>query len=293
MLKLRFLFLFLALPLSDLRAETVTFGFAPVDGAVFQMVSEQSSLLRTGDTVVSTNQIQTVREGRWEARDDGGWRLVLRPVEREIEGKMYAIVRAVTETLLDQTLVFNIDTNGQLESVEGFNNLEEDFAKNAPEGVPFSAVKAVLDPAQQKKNAAREYADRIGMYAGKSLPLNWKDTIEIDLPQQPGAKIHRQYQLTESDSVVLVNYSGATDAAALSALLEKPLKSWKDGAGADIEGVKLVERGELRIDPQTSMPQAQTTAREFIITVPQGDGEPAMYRQIEYRTVQFHYADTR
>ena len=193
------------------------------------------------------------------------------------------------------TVIYELDVDGQLVKIRGFEGTIEKLKASLPAALPPN-VAALLSEETITNRAAQEWDARIGSYVGMAGEIGdvWAGVEETPLPMGGTMAFYSVTKLAEQvkfDGVdcVRLEFSFNSDAEELKDFMGD---MWEDLAEmADMEAVpsvsdsKIVGKGERIIDPATMLIYSETVERtmKMMMAVPgRGEVEMASVEKREY-----------
>ena len=217
----------------------------------------------------------------------GGYSVTFMPISFTMTQDGKPVEDPILSFLQNITVTYELDVDGQLVKVRGFEGTIEKFKASLPAEFP-PTIAALLTEETFTNRAAQEWDARIGLYVGIEAEIGevWAGVEETPLPIGGTMAFYSVTKLAEQvnfDDVdcVRLEFSFNSDAEELKTFMGD---MWEDLAKmADMEAVpsvsdtKIAGKGERIIDPATMLIYSETVERtmKMMMTIP-GQGEVEM-----------------
>ena len=228
-----------------------------------------------------------VSEGKQKVKIDkapGGYSVTFMPISFTLTQDGKRREDPILSFLQNITVTYELDVDGQLVKIRGFEGTVEKLKASLPAALP-PTVAALLSEETITNRAAQEWDARIGSYVGMDGEIGdvWTGVEETPLPMGGTMTFYSVTKLVEQvkfDDVdcVRLEFSFNSDAEELKDFMGD---MWEDLAEmADMEAVpsvsstKIAGKGERIIDPATMLIYSETVERtmKMMMAVP-GRGE--------------------
>lgn len=261
------------------KAEEVTFRFAPPHGTTCVQ-----TVVTTKATEVGGKKQTEVARSKARLRFDksaDGYTLTATPVSASVERDGQAVQNPVLDVLNGLVLTYRIDAEGNLVSVQGYEDVMERFRKALPPEA-VQAVSQVISADLLVAKEKAEWAGRIGDFVGATLELgsSWTAEAPFALPTGEQVQFYTRTELAEKvkcgeRDCVRIRFRYDSDASAVGAKVEQMVKDIAKGAGGENPGLQLGKMtitggGERVLDPATMLVYSETMERTLRMESAQG-----------------------
>ena len=231
-----------------------------------------------------------VSEGKQKVTIDktpGGYSITFMPISFTMTQDGKRREDPILSFIQNITAMYELDVDGQLVKIRGFEGTIEKLKASRPAEVP-PTVAALLSEETFINRAAQEWDARIGSYVGVDAEIGdvWTGVEETPLPMggtmafYSVTKFAEQVKFNDVDCVRL-EFSFNTDAEELKNFMGD---MWEDlaemadmEAAPSVSNTKIAGKGERIIDPATMLIYSETVERttKMTMAVP-GQGEVEM-----------------
>ncbi|MFQ5514006.1 MAG: hypothetical protein ACE5FG_06160 [Myxococcota bacterium] len=263
-----------------------TFTLRPPDGAVLvqRVIAERVQDLAGAPPL--SERSESVVSLTFE-RIEAGYRVTARQISSKTMRDGKPIENEVSKLLQAKPASYEIDENGQVRAVRGFEDITQRIEAELPEGLS-KVLKPVLTEELLVSRGRDEWNSRYGNFAGRSIEIGdiWTDPQVVELP---GAGRLRQYTVTwfpmtrrcdERHCVrirIFFNSDRALLVQELEAILgERAAKLFDDTPEEKLdhaaEGVTLSGEIDRLVDPSTLLPVHERHLKITTHIAPRPDG---------------------
>ena len=231
-----------------------------------------------------------ISEGKQKVTIDktpGGYSVTFMPISITMTQDGKPIEDPILSFIQNITVIYELDVDGQLVKIRGFEGIIEKLKASLPGGLP-PTIATLLSEETFINRATQEWDARIGSYVGMEAEIGdvWAGVEETPLPMGGTMTFYSVTKLAERvkfDDVdcVRLEFSFNSDAEELKDFMGD---MWEDHAKmADMEAApsvsntKIAGKGERIIDPATMLIYSETVERtmKMMMAVP-GRGEVEM-----------------
>jgi hypothetical protein len=281
-------------------AEDVTFKFNPPDSITFiqnlktTTTTDMGSASRRNEVTESTIKITLFKT-------IDGYRVIAAPESVKTTLNAQPIENPILSLLQSAVVTYNLNKNGQVLSVSGYEKLIDMMKGSFPQQL-WASVSSYLDPATLSNKDAAEWNGRIGSFVGQTVKIGeaWpvvKDSFAI--PSSGTVYFYSTTKVAEkskcgnidcvkvmfqynSDGKALFDFIGNTSNELARALGDSTSKMV-------LSGGKIAGSGERLIDPKTMLIYSETLERTITTkNTAAGQGDTPI-TQTEKREYSFDY----
>lgn len=281
-------------------AEEITFKFNPPDSISFIQNLKSTRSTEMGAMgkrdEVTESSVQIVM-----SKTADGYNLIATPISVSTTMNGQPVDNPILALLQNAVVTYNIDKDGQIISITGYEKLIDIMKSSFPEQV-WESISSYLNPEALANKDAAEWNGRIGSFIGRSAKIGeaWPAvTDSFTIPNGGTIRFYSTTKVTEktkcgNGDCVRVRFSYNTDPRALFEFMGNAANDLAKVVGdstfsLDVSGGTITGSGERLVDPQTMLIYSETIERSIStkMTMP-GQGEMPI-TQSEKREYLFDY----
>ena len=257
---------------TDVETQKVKFVFNPPDGISYIRMSKMTKVTDMGELGKRTD-VTEFKTRVSIKKTSTGYSIVDTPISATMTRDGKEVDSPVLSVLQEVVITYELDTNGQLVSIKGFETLLEKMKQTLPPEV-FQSLSTVLNEEAMSSKETAEWNGRIGNFIGREAKVGevWTSTDEYALPT---GEIITYYSATkfaelttfDGHDCVHIIFSYDSNASALAESLGKTLSDIYEDIGIpsevkpEISNVAISGGGERLIDPMTMLIYSETVTR--------------------------------
>jgi hypothetical protein len=258
-------------------AQEITLAFAPPVGKVLVQTQKTTRVKDLGNSRKQVDVGESTTRYVFK-RTASGYSLLAKGVSATMTRDGRPINNPILSLLLDVVITYEIDPQGQLLDVKGFDNVRQAMERSLPPATQQALASILSEEALVNKETA-EWNGRIGNFVGHSINLGETWTAAEEFPL-PGGEPMTFYSITHfaeeapcgEGTCVRIEFNYNTDPVALQQSFGKPLEELLQAVGAGDHQVEMTEGsivggGERLIDPSTMMIYEETLSRTIKMRV--------------------------
>lgn len=252
-------------------AQEFTFRFNPPDGISFVETSKLTRITDTG-TLGKRTDVSETETRVTIRRTPTGYTVTHGPISAVMTRDGKKIENPVAALLLETEFSYELDSEGYIQDIRGFDVMIEKMKRVFPPAV-FNALAPILNEEALVNKEVAEWNGQIGGLIGRTARLGeaWTSSDDYALPSGEVIRFYTVNRFAEwvkhgaRDYVRMVFYYDS-DPEGLRGFLDETVGEMMEAAGVTGEkpqfsGVKLVGEGERLIDPATMLMHSETVSR--------------------------------
>lgn len=284
---------------SQAIGQELEFHFNPPDGITYTETLKTTKVKDMGSFGKQTD-IGEVKSSVSIKRTSNGYAVTVTPVSMTMTRNRQVVNNPTTPILLDTVVTYDLDANGQLLAIQGYETLLERIQRVFPPAAAQSLSAMFSEDAIVHKETA-ERNGRIGSYIGRVVKIGEvvNATEEFSLPTGGTVVYYSTTKFVEQTKCgghdcVRIQFFYNTDANALAELvgttvgeIAKAVDASEQAPG--VSGVEIVGGGERLIDPATMLIYSESVTRTMKMLMDVPGQEKTMTTVQEKREYSFDY----
>ena len=276
-------------------AQEIHFRFDPTDGFPAYISTLKSTQTTDMGALGKRTRISEGRARITTEKTSDGYSVTFAPISFTMTENGEPVENPILSFVQDITMTYELDTNGELVEIRGFEGLVEKLKASLPDELPPNVAKLINEQALRNK-AVQEWEARIGQFVGADVEIGdvWAGVEETPLPLGGSMAFYSVTKFAEQvkfDGVdcVRVEFSFNTDADELKDFMGDVWEELADMVGTDeipsVSNTEVTGKGERIIDPTTMLIYSETTDRTIKMTtnvLGRGAVEMVMVEKREY-----------
>ena len=210
-------------------------------------------------------------------KNTDGYSVTFAPLSFTMTEDGKPVENPILEFVQNIAVTYELDGNGKLVEIRGFEGLFEEFMASLPGELPPNIAEMVNEEAFRNKTVG-EWQGRIGQFVGADVEIGelWATVDEMPLPTGESmafyslTKFAEQMKFDGADCV-RIQFSYNTDADELKEFMGELGENLADMVGSEeipsVSDAKIVGEGERIIDPTTMLIYSETGHRTWKTTV--------------------------
>jgi hypothetical protein len=269
--------------------ESVSFTFAPPDGTTYVQTTETVRELASPDGKRHVDRTESKAKVDIR-RTPRGFVITTTPIAMTMSRDGASIKDPALDILDDTAVKYVVSPRGQLERVEGFEDVARRIRESYPPEVAV-AVERLLGPGTLAARVQAEWKGRIGDFAGRSFPIGkaWDSGAAFTFPNGRHLDYFIRTEIVgrtpcTGGSCVEVRFRYDSDPRALGALSAR-VPDAGDGSGGEVRATlaALAGAGTRVIDPKTMLVYSERIVRTMKVQTDLPDGSVPVVTREEQR----------
>jgi hypothetical protein len=251
------------------------FRFNPPGGIAFVQTNKTTKVKEMGSSGKQTDEIESKTKIVMK-RTPRGYSAIFTPISATMVRDGKKVDNPILAVLQKIIVTYEVDADGQLKTISGFDKLEKQIKEIFPPEEAASLASVISEQAMINKEKA-EWNGRIGNFVGRTIKLGdvWTSTDDFALPTGGAVTFYSATKFANrvkcgARDCLHIQFSYNSDANALKDFVGKMISDFSKAAGdsqikTGISGVEIVGGGERLIDPNTMLIYSETVTRTMKI----------------------------
>ena len=284
---------------AEASGQEFEFRFNPPDSTAFLRTSKTTKV-QSMDSLDTRTEVTEGTERVIITKTSGGYSVASTSISasmtrdgKNVDNPFLSLLRGITVT-------YDLDADGQLLAVHGFENVITKMKETFPPEAVKSLAAVLNEDALINKEAA-EWNGRIGGFIGRTAKIGdvWTSTDEFPLPTGEAITSYSATKFVEdvkcgSNDCVRIQFWYNSDAGALQGLVGEMASDIAESAGApqlapEISGASIIGEGERIIDPATMLIYSEKASRTMKMQMEAPGRGKVMVTSQEMREMSFDY----